>query len=317
MKLRKNRKLRGLFIALIVIGVLLLFSMTPVYPARASHTADNLTLVALTFDDGYDCWTSEIMPILEEYGLPASGYITDPAYRDDFTWTDAQRLNDAGWEIGWHTANHLSADTATQVEMEDDFSSAKPLFESHGLPSPTTFAYPAGRHDSESIEIASEYFLASRTMHDGVNSAGDVQNSPHHLKQYSLEKGLPFLENKVNKYAQKGMFVVFAGHTVGQVAKWQTEPDMTVADFRNLAQFLYEKQQAGLIKVVTFDEGVKLMKARNVTYAWRIEIESPFDTWFNFWVIPVPERYYIFYQSVVQDFVGHRYPGVARWFDRF
>lgn len=317
---RPSRGIKRLQLVLIILCGLLIISLSPIYPVRASYTSDKQELVALTFDDGYSCWTSEIMPILEEYGLTASGYINDPQYapdyRTDFSWADAKQLLDAGWEIGWHTQKHISVDTASATEIENDFSSAQSLFESHGLPAPVTFAYPSGRHDSESMKIASKYFLASRTMETGPNSPNDVMNNSQGLKQYSLERGLSYIKQKINKYDHNGTLIVLAGHTVGEIAPWQKEPDMTVEDFKALAEFLHQQEQAGLIKVVTLSEGVNHIRQQSVKYSWQIMVDSPFDSWFRLWKIPFPERYYNFYQAVVYDFIGHQYPLVARWFER-
>jgi peptidoglycan/xylan/chitin deacetylase (PgdA/CDA1 family) len=316
-KKRFVRKLRWFHIVLIVIVALLLLSLSPIYPARIYSSKEGKTLVALTFDDGYDCWTSQVMPILQQYKLPATGFITDPEYRNGFTWENAQELTSAGWEIGWHTVHHVPVDTLPRADIVDDFSQAAPLFESHGLPAPVTFAYPSGRHNSLSMEVASQYFLASRTMEDGVNTPRDVQNNPQHLKQFSMEKGLAYLENKVNKYAGQDVLVVFTGHTVGEVAPWQTKPDISVDDFASLVEFLYQEQEAGLIEVVTLQDGVQRIQQDEFSSSWRLQIDSPFDTWYHFWIIPVPERYYIYFQIIVQDGIGHRFPQVVHWFDKY
>ena len=194
MKRKTVRKIRWFHIVLITIVALLLVSLSPIYPARIYSSKDGKTLVALTFDDGYNCWTSEVMPILKQYNLPASGYITDPEYREGFTWEDAQTLASAGWEIGWHTVKHVQVDVRQRSAIIDDFSQAAPLFELHGLLAPATFAYPSGRHDSLAMEVASEYFLASRTTETGVNTPRGVRDNPQHLKQFSMEKGLAYLE---------------------------------------------------------------------------------------------------------------------------
>jgi hypothetical protein len=275
------------------------------------------TLVAITFDDGYHSWTAEAMPLLQQYDMPASGYITDPDYREGFTWEDARTLVKAGWEIGWHTVHHTPVDYLDRSEIVADFSQAAPLFESHGLPSPAVFAYPSGRHDSLAMEVASEYFLASRTMETGVNTPIDVRDDPQHLKQFSMEKGLSYLENKVKKYEGEYVLVVFAGHTIGEVAPWQHQPDISVEDFAALVEFLHQEEEAGNIEVVTLKDGVERMQQGDVSYSWHLQIDSPFDTWYKFWVIPIPERYYIYYQAVIQDGIGHRFPQVVRWTDRY
>ena len=95
------------------------------------------------------------------------------------------------------------------------------------------------------------------------------------------------------------------------------QPTMTTDEFAELAEFLYQEEEKGNIDVVTLREGVEIIQNRNVTTSWGIKIDSPIDTWFKFWKIPVPERYFVYYEEVIQDFVGHSNPGIARWFDRY
>lgn len=311
------RKLRWFHIVLASIIVFLLVSVSPVYPGRTFSSENNTTLVVLTFDDGYSCWVTEAMPILQKYDLPASGYINDPDFREDFTWEDVVTLYEAGWEIGWHTATHMNVDVADRSAIIEDFTLGKNLFESHGLPAPVTFVYPSGRHDEESVEIASEFFLAARTTHHGVNTPLDVKENPTHLKQFNMDNGLPFIEKKIRKYQDQGMLIVLTAHTIEQVAKWQKEPTMTTEEFEDLAEFLYQEEAKGNIDVVTLREGVEIIQNRNMTTSWGLKVDSPADTWFKFWKIPVPERYFVYYEEIIQDFIGHSNPGIARWFDKF
>jgi peptidoglycan/xylan/chitin deacetylase (PgdA/CDA1 family) len=317
MKFKLVKRIRWFHIVIIVIVALLLMSLSPVYPARLYSSEDGKALVVITFDDGYESWITEAMPVLLQYNMPATGFINNPEIRDGFTWEDARELANAGWEIGWHTANHVPVDNLQRSEIEDDFSLAAPLLESNGLPAPVTFAYPSGRHDSLSLEVASEYFLASRTMETGVNTPFDVRDDPQHLKQFSMEKGLDYLEKKVNKYAGQDLLIIFTGHTIGELARWQSKPDITVEDFQSLVEFLHQQEEVGTIDVVTLKEAVERMQQREIKYSWHLQIDSPFDTWYRFWIIPVPERYYIYFQVIVQDGIGHRFPQIVRWFDRY
>jgi|GEM_PF-4229544 len=112
------------------------------------------------------------MPLLQKYNFPATAFITDLYYREGFTWEGTQALASVGWEIGWYTLKHTPADSLQRSDIVDDFSQAAPLFESHGLLTPTMFASPSGIHNSLSREVASEYFLASRTMETGGGNQG-------------------------------------------------------------------------------------------------------------------------------------------------
>lgn len=64
--------------------------------------------VILTFDDGYEDNYTEMLPILEEYGMKATVYVItnqigQPGY---LTWDQLRAMQVRGIEIGSHTANH-------------------------------------------------------------------------------------------------------------------------------------------------------------------------------------------------------------------
>ena len=311
------KRIRWFQIVSIILLAFLLVPLSPIIPIKTCHCKNNQTLVSLTFDDGYSCWTSKVMPILKRYNLTATAFVNNPDYLDrDFTWADIQELHNTGWEVGWHTARHINLATSDRREIVEDFNSCPALFKTHGLPPPLTFAYPYGEHDLTSMKIVSQHFLAARTCHRGVNSPCYVQKYPAHLKMIWLGRKLSFLEQEVNKQSHQGMFIVFFGHTVGQTAWWQDEPEMTVEEFENLAKFLHHEEQEGNIDVVTFKEGVQCMQQQEVTSSWSVKLDSPFNPCFDAYGIPVPQRYLTLYQEVIQDFIGHHYPQIAQRFDR-
>lgn len=120
--------------------------------------------VALTFDDGYDDNHEFALPLLLEYGVPATVYVTagfvnrDPAVlqrmrflrhnSDDvhpLTWSQVRELSDAGVEIGGHTYSHPNLARLSAMRAQEEVSSAKSILED-GLGKPVrSFAYPFGK----------------------------------------------------------------------------------------------------------------------------------------------------------------------------
>jgi peptidoglycan/xylan/chitin deacetylase (PgdA/CDA1 family) len=309
----KIRWFHWVSIAFLALLLVLLFL---VYLVKDCHSDKSQTLVAPTFDDGYSCWTSTVMPILEHYDLPGTAFINDPDYREDFTWTAVQELYNAGWEIGWHTAGHIDVSMADRSEIISDFNDCGILFKAHGLPTPVAFAYPFGGHSHNAMNIVSDYFLAARTIHHGVNSPCYIRENPAHLTAINLDKGLPFIKGVVNKYSQQGVLIVLFAHTVGQISEWQVSPEMTVPEFEDFAGYLHQKEKEGCIDVVTFSEGVRRMKELQDTSHWYLQLDSPFNPWYEADDPPIPERYSTLYDILVHNFLEHRYPQIALFFDR-
>jgi peptidoglycan/xylan/chitin deacetylase (PgdA/CDA1 family) len=307
---------RWLPIVLGILLALLLLLLVSVYLVEGCAPENGQTLLALTFDDGYECWTSTILPTLAQHNFVATGFINDPDTIDSFTWADVKELSDAGWEIGWHTAKHISLDLAMPDEIISDFKNLGSLFEEHGFPTPISFAYPFGKHDYSSMSIVSDYFFAARTIHTGVNTVNEVCNNPAHLAAINLDKGLSYIERLVNEYSQRGVFIVLFSHTVGEVAEWQSEPENTVSEFEDIVEFLRQKEEEGDVHVVTFSEGVSLMQQRKATRSWYFNADTPFNPWFEKNVIPIPDDHRTLYHIIMHDFLYHRYPKVANLFDR-
>ena len=121
----------------------------------------------------------------------------------------------------------------------------------------------------------------------------------------------------MKKYIGQGVFIIPFLHTIGELASYQKEPDLTVEEFAELAKFPAEQEEAGNIDVVTFREGVSHFQQLDSTSSLGFKSDSPFDKWYYIDVIPVPARYYDFYmEAIIRNFVGHRFPKVVRWVER-
>jgi peptidoglycan/xylan/chitin deacetylase (PgdA/CDA1 family) len=116
-------------------------------------------LAAITFDDGMRNNYNVALPILQEYEIPASVYVTI-GFMDGFSpWIGAggdgammgrselRELADAGWEIGAHTMTHPDMSAldyeACRREIEDSRDTLEEIVEGASV---ETFAYPFGRY---------------------------------------------------------------------------------------------------------------------------------------------------------------------------
>jgi peptidoglycan/xylan/chitin deacetylase (PgdA/CDA1 family) len=254
------------------------------------------------------------MPILTRYGLTATAFINDPdrvptQTGHEITWSDIQELYKAGWEIGWHTAEHIKATTANPSELIEDFRNSQALFRAHELLSPVTFAYPRGRHDCASMATASRYFLAARTLHAGVNPPHYIQKHPADLLAINLGNAFPFTRARevVDKWINQGVLIIFTAHTVGQIAEWQSKPDMDTEEFQKFAEYLYNGRERGDFGVVTLKEGVQFMMQRQVTSSWSIGPASAVDWHITHGGFAIPQRCFAWYQTISR-FIQHHWP---------
>jgi peptidoglycan/xylan/chitin deacetylase (PgdA/CDA1 family) len=140
-------------------------------PARA---------IAITFDDGYADAYSEVMPVLQRYGLLATFYIVtnfigQPGY---MTWEQVAALRDAGMEIGAHTVSHLDLTSLDWDTAAFEIAQSKAELDRHLGLNVTSFCYPTGLYNGtiEEQVRASGFTNATTTRWDNDNS--DVMALP-------------------------------------------------------------------------------------------------------------------------------------------
>lgn len=129
--------------------------------------------IALTFDDGYEDFYTDVFPLLKKYNMKATSYvIANYIGRDDFM-NEAQikeLLESNLVEIGSHTLDHPELTLLSDREVELQTAGSKHILESmFGLPV-YSFSYPLGRYNlmAEGVVMQSGYTSAV-TVHNGVN----------------------------------------------------------------------------------------------------------------------------------------------------
>jgi len=129
--------------------------------------------IVLTFDDGYADTHEEALPLLQEYGFPATVFVTTGWLRDagptaaghpldrTMVWSQVRELHDSGIEVAAHSHSHAQLDQLDDRSLREELSLSKRLLEERlGEPVPS-IAYPYG--------------YSSRRVRDAVMEAGYVQ----------------------------------------------------------------------------------------------------------------------------------------------
>lgn len=153
--------------------------------------------VVLTFDDGYRNNLENALPVLREYGFPATIYIVVNAVgRDNFwhdpvneirlpmlSWDNIAALQEAGWDIGSHTLTHRRLTRLSRDEAKNEIvESRRILGEKLGL-APVSFAHPYGdgADDLDLRRVVEEAgYRTASSVHRGK---ADVAASPYCLKR--------------------------------------------------------------------------------------------------------------------------------------
>jgi peptidoglycan/xylan/chitin deacetylase (PgdA/CDA1 family) len=119
--------------------------------------------VVLTFDDNYQGFYDNALPILKQHGLPATvfvhtGFVGSQVGHPKMTWDELKELVSGGLvTIGAHTITHPDkfADLPADVQRKELIDSKAKLEEMLGVPVPY-MAYPVGSNSEVTRDLAKE-----------------------------------------------------------------------------------------------------------------------------------------------------------------
>lgn len=119
--------------------------------------------VVLTFDDGYRTLMDYAVPALEPYGYTGTVFVItqlmDQNFSQYLTWDQAQALYAAGWKIEPHTKTHaLLAGRSHDYQLYEMLGSVQTVQAHIGMV-PRFFAYPYGKWDALTIQLARQMNL--------------------------------------------------------------------------------------------------------------------------------------------------------------
>ncbi len=118
--------------------------------------------VVLTFDDGFEDFFTNALPVLNRYHFPATVYISTgfvgktsawlcrerETMRPMLTWEQIVQMDQAGIECGGHTHTHPQLDTLRESEAFDEIVRCKEILEEVLGHQVESFAYPFGYYTS-------------------------------------------------------------------------------------------------------------------------------------------------------------------------
>lgn len=122
--------------------------------------------VVLTFDDGYAGVARYALPVLQEFGFPATVFVTTgwvdgepPVGRcappsEMLSWAQIRELSAAGIEIGAHSHSHPELDQLTEPDLRRELECGRALLEECIAAPVRALAYPFGYSNSRVRQAA-------------------------------------------------------------------------------------------------------------------------------------------------------------------
>ena len=157
--------------------------------------------IAITFDDGYVDFIENALPLLREFGFPATLYVitryvgrTSRWLEDEgqgdhpmMTWGQIREAAEQGIEIGAHSQSHPELDIlSSRMAYQEIVGSKTELEQQLGRPV-HSFAYPHGYHSRETRSLVIDAgFNSACAVKNGLSSLND---DPYALARIMLERG--------------------------------------------------------------------------------------------------------------------------------
>jgi len=156
--------------------------------------------VVITFDDGYQSVYDHAFPVLQRYGFSATVFLTvgENVERSDtsrlpsmcdrpmLSWGEIKEMQRAGIAFGGHTLTHPNLTRAAPERITIEMVEGKKIIEDALGASVPTFAYPFGRYDRRSREIASRHFACACSDKLGFTSQASDLYALERVDMYYL-----------------------------------------------------------------------------------------------------------------------------------
>ena len=134
--------------------------------------------VALTFDDAYENFYGEALPVLEQFGFPATVFVVTgfvgatadwPTQGDAaprlaiMSWEQLRELPRRGVALGSHTHTHPPLSRLKESDLREELRSSRQELEQRVGEAAGRLAYPYGDWDGRVRRVASEYYALACT----------------------------------------------------------------------------------------------------------------------------------------------------------
>lgn len=154
--------------------------------------------VCVTFDDGTRCLLDTALPVLSEFGIPATAYLVAGKLGADNDWlqrsgwsrrrllgtSDLQALIGAGIEIGSHSMNHADLSVETPDVVERELRESRQRLEDVTGRGVVHFAYPFGRYTPQAYRATAQAgYRSAVTVKDGRVHRSD---DPHLINRVEV-----------------------------------------------------------------------------------------------------------------------------------
>jgi peptidoglycan/xylan/chitin deacetylase (PgdA/CDA1 family) len=167
--------------------------------------------VVITIDDGYKSFYEHGLPLLRQYGLPATLFINTETVggMDYMDWADLRKASSDNVEIGNHTHSHpyfLNVPAARRYQsLREEVGLSQALIMKHLDLEPQVFSYPYGEFDEGmENEVRDAGFIGAVAQNSGVILQG---SNLYRCPRFPMPEAYARVEKFIEKAGMRALVV--------------------------------------------------------------------------------------------------------------
>ena len=217
-------------------------------------------VVSLTFDDGYLSHYEQVLPLLEQYEIAGTFYVTTTLLResDSLTFDYLRKdhvvdLSQRGHEIASHSLTHRNLKNMSFIMVHKELQESKRILEDLIQSSVVSFAPPYGSFNVFFMHLLKKYYHSSRTIISGFNERGGALNRYFIRGQVIFNTThLSEVERWIDQAVKEDKWLVLVYHQIVDDSTHFEKIDPT------------SPEEIVTIGLKTFEEHLKMIKNRNI-----------------------------------------------------
>ena len=156
--------------------------------------------IVITFDDGYRSVFDEAFPVLQQYNMTATVFLTvgeksnselngrlpSLGKRQMLCWKEIMEMHQYGIDFGAHTLTHPDLTRLPFEHAQSEILDSKAIIEDTLSAPVSCFAYPFGRYDERILEIVKKHFACACSDRLGLSSSGSDRYILERVEAYYL-----------------------------------------------------------------------------------------------------------------------------------
>jgi len=219
----------------------------------------NRPIISLAFDDGWESYYKNGVPLLNKYGFTStdyiiSGYLGDAGY---ITKAQVKQLYAMGHEIGSHTVDHPDLTSLSAKKLNTELKNSQATLQTAIGAPVTDFASPYGAYNQTVLNDIQRYYASHRSVETGFNAKSNFDVYDIKVQNMVSTTTLAQFQSWVSQAKATNTWLVLVYHQVDSSLDKAAEPYNTYQSDLD-AQLAYIKSSG--IPVETVKQAVAELK---------------------------------------------------------